>query len=319
MYSQPVISIVVPVYNVEKYVRACLQSIITQSFTNFEVIMVDDGSTDNSATICADFCEEDCRFKLVHKENGGLSSARNYGLNIASGQYVIFFDSDDTVDARALEILVSHFSENVDVVCCGVRRIRANGEAVDTFICGCDAPVSPHDALESMLTFKGVQVGAYSKMVRRSLIEENDIHFVEGEINEDLLYTTKVLLASHNTFITGIPLYNYFERPGSITTRPMSTEQMVVIKNMALMRQLVLSKYPDLEPSVNEYASVDLWTVARGASGRNFRKSHRSESDYARSSFFENTAVARLAMTRSLKDFIAFILVKYDLYKYLKE
>lgn len=85
MHSQPAISIVVPVYNVEKYVWACLQSIKTQSFTDFEVIVVDDGSTDNSATICANYCEEDCRFKFVHKENGGLSSARNYGLNIASG------------------------------------------------------------------------------------------------------------------------------------------------------------------------------------------------------------------------------------------
>lgn len=92
------ISIIVPIYNVEKYIFKCLESIVNQSFTDFEVILVDDGSTDNSSIICNKFVTEDSRFKYFYKNNGGLSDARNYGLNYAKGKYVVFIDSDDFIE-----------------------------------------------------------------------------------------------------------------------------------------------------------------------------------------------------------------------------
>ena len=117
------ISVIVPVYNVEKYLRACLESIVNQTYRDLEIILVDDGSTDSSGIICGEYAEKDARVKVIHKENGGASSARNAGLNIAQGEYITFVDSDDTIELDMIDCLLSSVRE-ADVVICKARIVR---------------------------------------------------------------------------------------------------------------------------------------------------------------------------------------------------
>lgn len=318
MNNIPTISIIVPVYNVENYVVSCLQSIASQTYRDFEAIIVDDGSPDRSADLCEEFCKGDTRFRLVHKKNGGLSSARNYGLDWAMGEYVIFIDSDDTVDPDMLKVFVSRFDSGVDALCCGVTRVYANGRREKQFTEGVDFPVSPHDALQSMLTLRGIHISAGSTLVRRNVLVENNIRFAVGEINEDFLYLVQLILASRTVAITGVPLYNYYERPDSITTSPMSTAQLVEISHIEEMKRLVLDRYPDLLPAVQTYEASILLNLARRASGRRFRSEHRAESDIARRALFDNKPLVRLIVQHSFHHFLLYFLIKLDLYRFLR-
>ena len=117
--SKPLLSIIVPVYNVEKYIERCIKSILNQSFTNFELILVDDGSPDNCGKICDEYKKKDSRIKVIHKKNGGLSDARNAGLNIATGKYIGFVDSDDIIHPQMYEKLFNCINKyNSDIVQC---------------------------------------------------------------------------------------------------------------------------------------------------------------------------------------------------------
>ena len=118
MISKKLISIIVPVYNVENYMEECLDSIKNQTHKDIEVILVNDGSTDGSREICERYCEKDSRFKLINQENQGLSEARNVGVRVSTGEYIFFVDSDDVVKVDILEILLSFMAEDVDIVGC---------------------------------------------------------------------------------------------------------------------------------------------------------------------------------------------------------
>ena len=122
------ISVIVPVYKAEKYLNQCIESIVSQTYQNLQIILVDDGSPDNCPAICDDWAKKDRRIVVIHKENGGQSSARNVGLDIARGEYVGFVDADDFIDHDMYEILLhSLVSTNVDIVCCGSRIVNEKG------------------------------------------------------------------------------------------------------------------------------------------------------------------------------------------------
>ena len=126
--SSPKISIIVPVYNVEKYIRRCLDSIAAQTFTDWECICVDDGTPDASGKICDEYAQKDGRFVVIHKENGGVSSARNVGLDVAKGEYVTFCDSDDWVEKEMLEVFYNTALKNdAEVVISGFRTTDEHG------------------------------------------------------------------------------------------------------------------------------------------------------------------------------------------------
>ena len=127
MNQNPLISIIIPVYNVEDYIRPCLDSILAQTYTNFEAILVDDGSKDGSGRICDEYAEKDSRFIVVHKENGGVSSARNKGLEIAKGEWVLFCDSDDTLYPYSLIILIKHIDKDIEFILGGYEHYNSKG------------------------------------------------------------------------------------------------------------------------------------------------------------------------------------------------
>ena len=124
--NTPLVSVIVPVYNVAPYLEQCLDSIVNQSYRNLEIILVDDGSTDKSGAICDRYAEQDSRIQVVHKENGGQSSARNVALDMMTGEWVLFVDSDDWIELNTLELLLEQKDERADLVEFGVNLVYSN-------------------------------------------------------------------------------------------------------------------------------------------------------------------------------------------------
>ena len=216
--DESIISVIVPVYNVEKYIDACCQSIQEQTYRDFEVVMVDDGSTDSSADICRKWVARDDRFRLVQKTNGGLSSARNTGLNVSNGRFITFVDSDDTVHPEFLNILM-HIMKRSEYMLAGggmerfYDRIPVVGYNTTAF-----CHYLPEVALKEMLYQNGIFINAaWGKLFSRELI--GDIRFREGILYEDLEWMTRVLEGMPKSKRVGIcdaPLYFYRKREGSL-------------------------------------------------------------------------------------------------------
>ena len=149
------ISVIVPVYNVEKYLRQCLDSVLAQTYRELEIILVDDGSTDGSGAICDEYATRDSRIKVVHQQNGGLSSARNAGLDLATGEYVAFVDSDDYIHETMLELLYQALVENnADTVICNFERVDEKGDVISVRSLQplANGVVSMEEALENLAT-----------------------------------------------------------------------------------------------------------------------------------------------------------------------
>lgn len=129
------VSVVIPIYNVEKYLNRCVESVVNQTYRNLEILLIDDQSPDNCPQMCEDWAAKDCRIKVIHKKNGGLGMARNTGIENATGEYICFFDSDDYIDLDTIEACVASAQENhADVVCFGMYRVNATGEIVSTMV-----------------------------------------------------------------------------------------------------------------------------------------------------------------------------------------
>ena len=220
----PVFSIIVPVYKVEQYLPQCVDSILSQTFRDFELILVDDGSPDNCGTICDRYASEDARIRVIHKENGGLSSARNCGMRAACGEYLLFLDSDDYWDrADALDLILAAFTDNrADVVLLKHRKLDMKTSALSSG----DIPGSNEEIaqlpypqqLEICVSMQLFDTCAWNKAFRRSLMETTDLFFEQGIIGEDIDWAARLALASKKLAIVDKPVHVYRKgRPGAIT------------------------------------------------------------------------------------------------------
>lgn len=215
------ISIIVPVYNVEQYLENCIQSILNQTFKNYELILVDDGSTDKSGEICDKYEKIDNRIKVIHKDNGGLSSARNSGLDIACGKYIGFVDSDDSIHPRMYEILYDLIKKhNVDISCCNYRETYSICNEYDTNIES--AEVIEMDNIQAINNLYNNDicirlVVAWNKLYSKHLF--NDIYYEVGRIHEDEFIAHRILHKCKKIVYTNNELYYYLQREGSIMSK----------------------------------------------------------------------------------------------------
>ena len=213
-------SVIIPVYNVKKYLSFCVNSVLSQIYDNFEIILVDDGSTDDSFILCDEYQNQDRRIKTVHKNNGGLSSARNCGIRYANGDYIIFLDSDDYWnDKKALSTIAEIINRNVDLVCFGYREYvdgqGDNGVGIDFTVYN-QQLTSKYDILSEMLA-KGIYVSsACCKVVRRSLILDNELFFKEGITSEDIDWSARLLKCVNSVAVFPESFYCYRQRNSSI-------------------------------------------------------------------------------------------------------
>ena len=213
------ISIIVPVFNVEQYLQKCLNSIAGQTFKNWEALLIDDGSTDKSGVICDSFVLSDNRFKVIHQNNAGLSEARNAGLKAATGDYICFIDGDDYIHPRFLEIMYdSILKYNADVV---IDTPRSASWEEDVFFSPIGnfniTDLSRHDLFVSLFYIhkKFHSVAVWNKMFRRDII--TDIFF-ENITSEDLEFLSRLYHRVKNGILLDAQLYFYVKRPGSITS-----------------------------------------------------------------------------------------------------
>ena len=214
--NNPAISIIVPVHDVEKYLRGCLDSIITQTFVNWECILVDDGSIDPSGTICDEYAAKDQRIRIFHKENGGVSSARNVGLQHARGEWFYFPDSDDMLKPNALDIMVNMISVDIDYVMCGYEIYDENDQCVYAIGESKRKYISRHDALMEMFNPSDYRYQGYlwNKLFRASIISKYALSFDENiRYNEDRLFNVVYLSKIEgNVVYATTPVYRYMKR-----------------------------------------------------------------------------------------------------------
>lgn len=213
--EEKTISIIVPVYNVEKYLPRCIESILKQTYTNFECILIDDGSPDRCGRICDEYAERDKRIVVIHQKNKGVSAARNAGLDVAKGEYVGFVDSDDYIAPEMYQCLVSAIEEsNADFSYCAIEHIEENGDRYIERI----SPGLEGDQLnfimEVLLTKGGVWGVVWNKLFRRRIIR--DLRFEESaKICEDALFALMYCTRISSAVSVREPLYYYYHRPGS--------------------------------------------------------------------------------------------------------
>ena len=208
----PLVSVIVPVYNVQDYLAECINSIIRQNYTHFELLLVDDGSTDYSGMLCEQYRKKDNRIKVIKKKNGGLSDARNYGIDKALGEYLTFIDSDDYVSEIYLNALVNTaIHNNADIV--QVEFTREKNRLASKSAFG-NKIYNPTEALKSMLTLQRVQVNAWAKLYHAKLFD--GVRYPVGKINEDNLTTYKTLIRANKVVCCSDYLYYYRVNPAGI-------------------------------------------------------------------------------------------------------
>jgi len=216
----PFFSIIVPVYNVEQYLRCCLDSVLSQTFINIECILVDDGSPDDCPAICDEYARKDSRFKVIHKENGGLSDARNVGIRAAIGDYIVLLDSDDLfVDNMALENLCRAIEETkADVIfssCLTVstsETVTSSDDFKKEIICEDTIPF-----FLEIISNRKILLAGCRFIIQRNFLFNNDLFFKVGILYEDQHWIPRLICAASKIGINHSPFYMYRrERPGSI-------------------------------------------------------------------------------------------------------
>ena len=216
------VSVIVPIYNVEEYLEECLESIRNQTYTNIEVILVNDGSTDGSIEICERFCQQDNRFKLLTQENQGLSAARNRGVKESIGEYIMFVDSDDVVKENIVEVLFFYMNSDVDIVECQITRCK--DELVENKPTSIMFKGESTEAILKSIEFKEVKFCAFTKLYRRELVEK--VPFLEGYIYEDVYTGMNYLKYIRKMVAVDLKGYYYRVRPNSIMTKSFNEKNL---------------------------------------------------------------------------------------------
>lgn len=211
------ISVVVPVYNVLNYLEKCVQTLIKQTYTNLEIILVDDGSTDGSSKLCDEIAKNDNRIKVIHKENGGLSSARNAGLDIALGEYISFIDSDDSIHLQFYKILMNTLKETgADIVQCEILSVSEQNVSEKEVLTKFDVvEFTGEEALKAFYKSKiTVFKSSCNKLFKRELFQA--LRYPGGKIFEDRWIAARLYTACKKVVYLNLPLYYYTENPNSI-------------------------------------------------------------------------------------------------------
>lgn len=245
------ISIVVPIYNVESYLHRCIDSLINQTYKEIEIILVDDGSTDSCGKICDDYEKRYTNIKVIHKDNGGLSDARNCGLDKAMGEYVFFVDSDDYIALNTVEKFVDVALNNigVDMIVGQYEKVDEHRDDLDNFNCsGGDKKnvLSGKQYLLETLKNNTFVVTAWSKMYRKEFLLANDLLFLKGIVHEDELFTMQCLLKAEKVVDTDLVFYRYLIRQGSIMT---NSKQLRNAKSVKEIVSELQEQYEKTEPA----------------------------------------------------------------------
>ena len=241
--SEILVSIVVPVYNIKGYIGKCIDSLIMQTYKNIEIILVDDGSTDGSAEICETYAKRDERIMIIHKENGGLSDARNEGIENATGEYISLVDGDDFVDKYYIERQYRALSKyNADMAITSHSVVYPK-KTIDMSTKE-EYTDNPEGILRQILYDEGIDLSAWGKLYKKNLF--NNIKYPKGRLFEDSATTYKLIDACDIIAVDSVSVYNYVMRSDSIVNKDFSKNKMDLITSTQEMTDYVREKYPEL-------------------------------------------------------------------------
>ncbi|MEH7159013.1 glycosyltransferase family 2 protein [Neobacillus drentensis] len=244
----PIISIIVPIYKVEKYIHNCINSILAQTFEDFELILINDGSPDNCGEICNDFARMDNRIKVLHKENGGLSDARNAGLNIAQGEYIAFVDGDDWIEKDMYKILYQNIKKyNADISVCKYREVSGYSE-IDSVITNNCKVFNNKEAFDCLFNNKYFASHACDKLYKKELFD--NIQYPKGKLYEDMFTTYKLFEKINKVVYSNYIGYNYFQRKDGIVKSKFKIEKLDYLNAFEGIFDLCVDKYPQSKKAV---------------------------------------------------------------------
>lgn len=216
------ISVIIPVYNVERYLRQCVDSVLAQSYTNYEILLIDDGSVDDSAQMCDTYAEQNKNIRVFHKSNGGASSARNIGIKEATGKYIFFLDSDDWLEPTVFEKMITVAKkENADLVFCEAQAIDDEGkiEYIDNYSYKEQYPTDDSfSTMMNMMDRKEFHVVIWMLLIDREIFTKNSLLFEEGIMYEDMILSYQLYCLSHRSAHVRQKLYNRRYRSNSVMT-----------------------------------------------------------------------------------------------------
>lgn len=244
------ISVIVPVYKVEAYLDACVESIVNQTYKDLEIILVDDGSPDNCPAMCDEWAKKDSRIKVIHKTNGGLSDARNVGMEIATGAYIGFVDSDDIISPDMYSVLYNHLTlYSADIVQCQMlkfenlpfeyKKLPSTKERTTSY--------SAEEAVRDLLDEKNVRCTCPNMLLKASIARS--VLFDIGRINEDVLWTYRVIAKAKKIIVTDAQLYFYYQRPGSIMNSSYSVKRFDALYALEQRAEEIKNDFPVLYPT----------------------------------------------------------------------
>ena len=253
--NSQLVSVIIPIYNIERNISYCLDSTLKQTYESIEIIAVDDGSTDNSGNICDDYKNKYDNIIVVHQKNGGLSCARNTGLRHASGEFVFFLDGDDIIASDTIELLVSDMKTHSELIYTSIllRRIKTYGP----FISRGDGSIqiySTYKMIDKLLAGGYENMSACGKLYRKSSIGE--IRFIEGRIyNEDKVFMLMLFIKNKNAFFLehNVEAYGYYFRENSITTAKFSEKRLDLIRNSQTALNITKKYVPEYTAAAIQY------------------------------------------------------------------
>ena len=251
---QPLISVIVPVYKVEDYLEKCIQSIINQTYNNLQIILVDDGSPDNCGKICDVYAKKDKRIEVVHKNNGGLSDARNVGINKAKGEYIAFVDSDDYIEKSMYKDMYNLMKKRkADVCICNFYNVEGNNKILKNPNKG----IQEYDKisiLKEILLDTKVQSYAWNKLYKKEVF--NNIKYPVGKKYEDIGTTFYILEKCNKIIVTGKPEYYYLNRKDSIVN---NVNEQTIIDYI----ELIIKRYDYIEKNLKELDKYNKYYLAK--------------------------------------------------------
>ena len=312
-YGNELISIIVPVYNVERYLEKCVNSIINQTYKNLEIILVDDGATDSSGNMCDELAKSDNRIKVYHKENGGLSDARNYGVERATGDYIGFVDSDDYIDSEMYEKLYEAIKrENADVAECSLKVIYPG--KIELFTDEKYYKVlGKTEYLEEYLTIKKVFGSVWTKLIKSDVAKK--LVFPKGKLYEDTYYAYDLIKIANSFVLIDSPSYNYLMRENSITNSKFNPRIFDLIKIVEKFHKMTYENYPSLKEAADCRKMYAYFSVLNSIL---LEENYRNNEYYSEIlSYFKRNYISLLKnkyITRNRK--LCIILIKISIYLY---
>lgn len=251
------ISVIIPIYNVEKYLNRCIDSVLRQENVTLEIILVDDGSTDSSGQICDDYASKHVNVKCLHVDNGGPATAKNRGYDIAKGNYVAFIDSDDEIKPKMFyTMLQSGYQHKADIVCCNYIQVDEEGNISHTEYTDKEYVLNQDEALKAILIKDKIYSQCWTKIYKRDTMLKNGVRNTEGlKTEEDFIYNIQAFACSKTVCIVDKPLYIYTHRSKSLSKDYYRNHISQYIDNRILRLELVDNIIREQFPNLQEYST----------------------------------------------------------------